>query len=184
MNFGYWLRKLFGGVDNSIPSQPPSQPPLKPGQFYCRKCGKPTFYEMHKPFCSAECKFNLTGANHPVIKPPARGTRHDEQRYFCFHAHGVKFGNRQTTIKSCVRGNQVQLVREPNNFYDKFAIRIVRDGRELGYVPREDAATLAPMLDAGGQVRAEIDWINQPDGEFPAFGAKIRVGVLKGDESR
>jgi len=69
-------------------TEPTRRPPLKPGQFHFCKCGCPTYYELHKPFCSAECRFNLTGtANYPADKKP-RGKRKDEQRHFYFHAHG------------------------------------------------------------------------------------------------
>ena len=87
----------------------------------------------------------------------------------------------------------MKLVREPNNPYSQTgtAILICRlNGQELGYVPHEVSIELAPIIDTGQKVRAEIDWINQPDeeqrrdtdGRFGAkygFGAKIRIGLLK-----
>ncbi len=106
------------------------------------------YFELHKPFCSAECKFNLTGQpNYPVVRLPKRGRRSDERKHFYFHAHGVTYGNRQAAISCCTRGEQIQLVREPQNPYDKYAIRICRlSSQVLGYVPRECAAELAPKM--------------------------------------
>ena len=33
----------------------PSTDELKPGQFRCKRCGRATFYELHRPFCTAKC---------------------------------------------------------------------------------------------------------------------------------
>jgi hypothetical protein len=180
MNLFFWRQK---GPARSV-AEPVDQPPLKPGQFYCCKCGCPTHYALHKPFCSAECEFNLTGtANYPMGKEP-RGGRSEERRHFYFHAHGTTYGDRQAVIRRCVRGEQLQLVREPENPYDRNAIRIRRlNDEDLGYVPRSDAAELAPKMDAGRQVRAEVDWLNSPAEDFQRFGLKVRVGVLKDKRS-
>ena len=126
------------------------------------------------------CRFNLTGtANYQADKKP-RGKRKDEQRHFYFHAHGTTQGDRQAAISHCVRGEQLQLVREPEDSYDRNAIRIRRlNGEDLGYVPRSNAAELALKMDAAQQVRAEVDWLNSPTEEFQQFGLKVRVGVLK-----
>lgn len=176
MNLFFWRQKEYA---NSV-AEPAKRPPLKTGQFYCCKCGCPTNCELHKPFCSAECKFNLTGtANYPADKRQ-RGKRSDEQRHFYFHAHGTTYGDRQAVIRRCVRGEQLQLVREPENPYDRNAIRICRlNGEDLGYVPRDNTAELALKMDAGQQIRAEVDWLNSPTEEFQRFGLKVRVGVLK-----
>jgi len=50
------------------------------------------------------------------------------------------------------------------------------NGEDLGYVPRNDAAELAPKMDAGQQV-AEVDWLNSPTEEFQRFGLKVSVGI-------
>lgn len=47
-------------------------------------------------------------------------------------------------------GDAVQLQRDPENAHDPHAIRVhVPDGPQLGWVPREVAARVAPALDAG-----------------------------------
>lgn len=57
------------------------------------------------------------------------------------------------------------------------------NGEDVGYVPRNDAAELAPQMDAGKQVRAEVDWLNAPSDDIQRFGLKVRVGLLKDDVS-
>lgn len=54
-------------------------------------------------------------------------------------------------------GDQVVLEREPDNRHDANAILILNTaGDELGYVPREDAAVMAPLLDVGAWVEATV----------------------------
>lgn len=166
--------------ETAIATRSAQRQELKPGQFYCEKCGRPTYFDLHKPFCSAECRFNLTGtANYPLDREP-RGKRRDEQSHFYFHAHGILYGNRQAAISRCTRGESLELVREPENPYDKNAIRIRRlNGEDIGYVPRDEAPELASTIDAGQGVRAEVDWLNSPTEACGQFGLKVRVGVLK-----
>lgn len=129
--------------------------------------------------------------NHPDRELIPRGRRPDESRHFYFHVHGVRrrygkevnphYKARQVAIKSCTRGDPVLLEREPSNQYDGNAILVrLGNGEDAGYVPSEIAVTLAPQLDAGEQVRAEVDWINAPDAGF-GYGLKVRVGILLSD---
>lgn len=50
------------------------------------------------------------------------------------------------------------LIREPDNAYDANAIRVdvPAIGGPIGHVPRELAATIAPILDAGTRMRSAI----------------------------
>ena len=46
-------------------------------------------------------------------------------------------------------GARLTLHREPHNYYDENAIAVFADNHQVGYVPREQAAELAPLMDAG-----------------------------------
>ncbi|KAI0256048.1 SNF2 family N-terminal domain-containing protein [Lactifluus subvellereus] len=47
-------------------------------------------------------------------------------------------------------GEQVRLIREPQNKYDRNAIAVQNIGRtQVGHIPRQIAAKLAPLIDAG-----------------------------------
>ncbi|KAH7334908.1 SNF2 family N-terminal domain-containing protein [Rhizoctonia solani] len=47
-------------------------------------------------------------------------------------------------------GEQVALVREPTNRYDQNAIQVMNVGlRQVGHIPRQTAANLAPLIDRG-----------------------------------
>jgi hypothetical protein len=59
-------------------------------------------------------------------------------------------------------GDPVYLVREPDNPADPNAVMVLlRQGYQIGYVPREEAEKLAPLLDAGYKQRAWIKKIVQ-----------------------
>lgn len=78
-----------------------------------------------------------------------------------FKVMGTHIGKRAEHIhRYVVRGSKFVLEREPTNEYDENAIRVllsVRKGAhllDLGYVPRQRAAEIAPLMDAGGEFEA------------------------------
>lgn len=46
----------------------------------------------------------------------------------------------------------IELRREPTNKHDKNAVQVLWGVRQLGWVPRQLASTLAPIMDAGTEV--------------------------------
>lgn len=58
-----------------------------------------------------------------------------------------------------MRGDRLQLIRQPENRYDPNAIEVWwRDGRvQLGHIPRFLAYDLAPLMDEGRHIRAYVD---------------------------
>lgn len=62
---------------------------------------------------------------------------------------------RQTLLGNCRRGEPIYLVRQPDNPHDENAVLLYRaDGADIGYLPAETAAEIAPRLDAGSPVTA------------------------------
>lgn len=53
-------------------------------------------------------------------------------------------------------GQPVTLVREPDNPHDSDAVRIDWQGEKIGYVPRDNSAACAALLDTGRQITASI----------------------------
>jgi len=53
-------------------------------------------------------------------------------------------------------GDELALVREPDNPHDGNAVRVEWRGRKLGYVPRRQNAALAWGLDRGAALRARV----------------------------
>lgn len=69
---------------------------------------------------------------------------------------GIHVDKRRENIQKYVKsGSKFELKREPDNQFDENAILIelpVRGGQfnlDLGYVPRETAAEIAPLIDSG-----------------------------------
>ena len=55
-------------------------------------------------------------------------------------------------------GDRLDLVREPTNPFDELAILVhTRNGEKLGYVPRNDNAVLARLLDAGKRLFVMVE---------------------------
>jgi hypothetical protein len=69
-------------------------------------------------------------------------------------------------------GTPVVLLREPENPADPLAVAVwlLEAGRprwRLGYLDRTVASRIAPRLDAGAKVGAELDgWVEEPDGRW------------------
>ena len=53
-------------------------------------------------------------------------------------------------------GDALELVREPDNPYDRNAVRVDWRGRKLGYVPRAENAALAWAMDRGENLHARV----------------------------
>jgi len=77
---------------------------------------------------------------------------------------GVSFKNsdgnsRQEIIrKYVVNGMEVDLVREPENKYDKNAIAVSVLGNKAGYIPGFLAAKMATKMDEGTKMTAVVTW--------------------------
>jgi hypothetical protein len=77
-----------------------------------------------------------------------------------FPVSGTRHGNRRAIIKSFLQpGQPLNLVREPGNPDDRWAVRILvpHGGRadDIGYVPREIASILGPLMDKPHKYIAE-----------------------------
>lgn len=53
-------------------------------------------------------------------------------------------------------GDALDLVREPDNPYDRHAVRVEWRGHKLGYVPRQENEAVARQLDYGNRLAARI----------------------------
>lgn len=68
---------------------------------------------------------------------------------------GVTFGERQKYIRDMQIGERIILEREPDNTYDKNAIKVINSkGFQIGFISKDLAAQLAPKLDNGLKLSA------------------------------
>jgi hypothetical protein len=70
------------------------------------------------------------------------------------YARGVHFVRDSFFTTPLKEGDQLQLIREPDNKYDRFAIRIEKEGNAMGYVAAYENITLALLMDQGVQLEA------------------------------
>ena len=65
---------------------------------------------------------------------------------------GVTFENRQAVVAILSEGERVSLIREPDNPFDHNAVKVVRwDRKQIGYLDRDLARKLAPLMDYYGR---------------------------------
>ena len=90
--------------------------------------------------------------------------------------NGVQFHRgAQAKLDASPAGTPVELVREPENRFDKNAILCVIDGVNCGYIPKHQAVRLAEDLDADRPVGATlgegtklvIEVVDKPAGDAP-----------------
>jgi hypothetical protein len=117
-------------------------------------------------------------------KSPADGigkTSAKMTRTYIMSVAGVSYNNddgsnRQTIISRCRPGEQLMLIREPENTFDPGAVKVVRtNGWQLGYLPAHmtrdgDPSGLAHQIDAGVKFRCRI-------ADITGGGPGMRYGV-------
>ena len=89
----------------------------------------------------------------------------------------LRSAERRAGCESLNVGDTVTLDREPENTHDENAILVLaEDGRELGYVPREDARRMARLLDAGAEAEAKVRrlWETPDGGVVPIIASQLR----------
>lgn len=101
------------------------------------------------------------------------------ERQYPIKVVGVTFANpdgdsRQSIIKKCAPGDDVELRPEPHNKFDKTAIAVVTaSGKTLGYLPR-DSWVVRATYDENQPTKAYIRSIRRTDG---CYGCVLMVGL-------
>lgn len=96
---------------------------------------------------------------------------------------GVTAENRQDVIKELVIESGItdfMLIREPDNPYDQNAVRVDVWGFDMpvGYIPRNVARKLAPLMDAGEIYDGKLVRINRCSGH-ETVGLVIEIFTIK-----
>lgn len=68
--------------------------------------------------------------------------------------------SRQKAVSRARVGASLQMAREPQNKWDANAIKVVSDLGQIGYVPREVAEALSPVLDRGVPIEARVSKVD------------------------
>ena len=100
--------------------------------------------------------------------------------FLYFKVRGVTFEGRQEIIAKLAGSEPARIVPEPTNPYDPNALAIhvaTAEGvKHIGYVPKENAAELAPFLEGEpltGQIVAITGGFVKWDGSVASYGVKV-----------
>lgn len=77
---------------------------------------------------------------------------------------GVTFEGRQEIIKQLNRADKIAIRREPTNRFDTNAIAVWTEKGQVGYIGKDYATILAPMMDAGTQFSVNIAELDEYKG--------------------
>ena len=84
----------------------------------------------------------------------------------------------QPIIAELHAGQELFFVREPSNPYDCNCIAVNSTAGRVGYIARELAVTLAPIIDDGTHLRCFVSAITG-GGEGQYYGVNIEVYIAK-----
>lgn len=90
---------------------------------------------------------------------------------------GVTYDNRQEYLQNCLKGDILNLVRDKNNPYDANAIRIYKGNLQLGFIKKDLAETLAPIMDNGENLMCTL--VDITGGDDYLYGANIKIDLGK-----
>jgi HIRAN domain-containing protein len=79
--------------------------------------------------------------------------------------------------KAAEPGNRLELRRDPDNPHDPNAIAVLAGGEQVGWVPRELAAELAPQIDAGTPWSAVVLREQRGSPRDPRTGLTMLLGA-------
>lgn len=91
---------------------------------------------------------------------------------------GVSFEGRQNMVAGLVPGGELELKRQPENQFDPNAVALYFGSFHIGYLRKEIAKHVAPLIDEGAHYRAVIEHVTGGPGSGQAeknFGVNIRV---------
>ena len=95
---------------------------------------------------------------------------------------GVTFEGRQDLIAGLQPGQELELVRQPENAFDANAVAVHFGRLQLGFVRKPIAARIAPHIDAGERYRAEVKHIT--GGGTRSVGVNIWVTRERAESAR
>jgi hypothetical protein len=89
---------------------------------------------------------------------------------------GVTFQDRQPFFEEIKAGQKVFLMPQLNNEFDEYATMIVdTEGRDLGYVPKENSKEISELIKAGKNMTAVITDV-VGGGDY-TWGARVEITI-------
>lgn len=110
-----------------------------------------------------------------------------EAKSFSTKVVGVSFDDRQSAAASLRGGEELALVRQKDNPADENAIAVrTADGTQVGYLRRQIAAALAPLMDAGATYAARVSEVTGGTEQKRSRGVNVvveRTSAAAGEEA-
>lgn len=96
-----------------------------------------------------------------------------EIHLFDTYVSGTMFIDEKDVLEKLSNGQEVSLEREKNKFDENAVAILTSDRKKIGYIPEEDSAIFARLMDAGKLLRGRISSIGNECGL-----TKIVVGIF------
>lgn len=101
----------------------------------------------------------------------------NENKEIIVEIRGIQYENRQETALLVTQGDPLDLEIETDNLYDPYAVKILFNGMQIGYVERDKARVLSRELQSGRSVTAHAINVQHPQEPFQYGISKIRLVV-------
>ena len=129
---------------------------------------------IEAPPPSDEGRFVTVRKTHLVPGPDDEPLTPKEVRVAGINHRGLCGIHRQAVIAGCRVGEELLVLRFPENPHDSNAIGLFRkDGQDIGMLPAEIAVEMAPRLDKGSPITATITGLEP----FLSTGGNELIGV-------
>ncbi len=97
------------------------------------------------------------------------------QTVFESSVQGIQYENRAGIAFMVREGDKLELQAEPDNQYDPSAIRVLFEGKQIGYVRRDTAKFISREMQAGREFRAVAKTIKPPVLNYPYPHIEITI---------
>lgn len=82
----------------------------------------------------------------------------------------------QSVLPQINEGALLELKREPDNPFDENAIKVLWNNNRIGYISKDIAANLAPVMDRGSKALGRVEGIT--GGDENTYGCNISISVI------
>lgn len=94
------------------------------------------------------------------------------------YVKGLTHYNFEAISHQIKEGDELQLLRNPDNNYDRFAIRVLYKGEKVGYIAAFENVVLANMMDRGVKLHAFVSHIDPTRSVYEALAVEIHAELV------
>lgn len=97
------------------------------------------------------------------------------------YIRGTEYTKHELLVEDLKVGDGIELIREPDNMYDQFAIGVFRANKRLGYIASYENRILANLLDGGVKLKAVLSEVNELSAERYAkniYGIQVKTELM------